>query len=52
MDSINKGMNNLIMNADLYGINIQLNDRFILPDFIVDTQNNEFIISNIKIKMR
>jgi len=52
MDSINKGMNNLIMNADLYGINIQLNDRFILPDFIMDTQNNEFISSNVKIKMR
>ena len=52
MDSINKGMHNLIKKADLYSINVQLNDRFILPDFIIDTKNNEFISPNVKIKMR
>lgn len=52
MDSINKGINNLIKNASFYGINVQLNDRIILPDFIMDTQNSEFISANVKIKIR
>ena len=52
MKSITKGMNNLIKNADLYGINVQLNDRINLPDFIIDTEKNEFIIPSVKMKLR
>ncbi len=52
MNSINKGMNNLIKNAGLHEINVQLNEKIELPDFVMNTITNEFIGPSVKIKMR
>lgn len=52
IDSIIEGMNNLVKNASLYGIKVQLNNEINLPDFIMNTITNEFISPNLKIKIR
>jgi len=52
MKSIVDDMNNLIKYADFYGVNIKLNDRIKLPDFIMNSITNEFISPNVKIKMK